>query len=60
VSGYEVAQLIRQRFPSRRIRLIAVTGYGQASDRERALAVGFDAHLLKPVAPDALQRELAP
>jgi len=59
VSGYQVAQLIRQRFASRRIRLIAVTGYGQASDRERALAAGFDAHLLKPVAPEALQRELA-
>jgi signal transduction histidine kinase len=58
VSGYEVAQLIRQRFAARHIRLIAVTGYGQASDRERALAAGFDAHLLKPVAPEALQREL--
>jgi signal transduction histidine kinase len=59
VSGYEVAQLIRQRFAARRIRLIAVTGYGQPTDREKALAAGFDAHLLKPVAPDALQRELA-
>jgi signal transduction histidine kinase len=59
VSGYEVAQFIRQRFAARRIRLIAVTGYGQPADRERALAAGFDAHLLKPVAPDALQRELA-
>jgi signal transduction histidine kinase len=59
VSGYEVAQLIRQRFAARRIRLIAVTGYGQASDRERAFAAGFDAHLVKPVAADALQRELA-
>jgi len=59
ISGYDVARLIRERLPSRRIRLIAVTGYGQASDRERVLAAGFDAHLLKPVAPDALQRELA-
>ena len=54
-----MAQFIRQRFAARRIRLIAVTGYGQPADRERALAAGFDAHLLKPVAPDALQRELA-
>ena len=34
------------------IRLIAVTGYGQASDRARALASGFDAHLKKPVGID--------
>ncbi|HWI38408.1 MAG TPA: ATP-binding protein [Burkholderiales bacterium] len=59
VSGYEVARLIRARFPSRNIRLIAVTGYGQASDRERALAAGFDVHLLKPVPPEELERALA-
>ena len=33
----------------RRLRLIAVTGYGQARDRERCAAAGFDAHLVKPV-----------
>jgi signal transduction histidine kinase len=59
ISGYDVARLIRARLPTRRIRLVAVTGYGQASDRERALAAGFDAHLLKPIAPGALQRELS-
>ena len=59
VSGYAVARGIRGALPDRRIRLVAVTGYGQASDRDRVLAAGFDAHLLKPVAPDALQRELA-
>jgi signal transduction histidine kinase len=59
LSGYEVARLIRERFPARHIRLIAVTGYGQASDRERAIAAGFDAHLLKPIPPETLARELA-
>jgi len=41
------------------VRLIALTGYGQASDRERAIAAGFDAHLLKPIPADALERALA-
>jgi CheY-like chemotaxis protein len=41
------------------MRLIALTGYGQASDRERALGAGFDAHLVKPVKFDELGRELA-
>jgi CheY-like chemotaxis protein len=35
--------------------LVAVTGYGQASDRERALAAGFDVHLTKPVRGSALK-----
>ncbi|HEX9102078.1 MAG TPA: response regulator, partial [Polyangia bacterium] len=40
-------------------RLIAMTGYGQAEDRRRALAAGFDAHLVKPVDPDLLTRLIA-
>jgi CheY-like chemotaxis protein len=36
-----------------------VTGYGQPSDRERALHAGFDSHLLKPIAPEALESLLA-
>jgi signal transduction histidine kinase len=59
VNGYAVARGIRGALPERKIRLVAVTGYGQAADRERAFAAGFDAHLLKPIAPEALQRELA-
>jgi CheY-like chemotaxis protein len=34
--------------------IIAITGYGQAADRERALAAGFDTHLAKPVEPQRL------
>ena len=34
--------------------LIALTGYGQAEDRERALEAGFDLHLVKPVNPVSL------
>ena len=39
--------------------LVALTGYGQAEDRERALASGFQAHLVKPVDLDLLGRILA-
>jgi CheY-like chemotaxis protein len=59
LSGYEVARALRDRLPHEPVRLIAVTGYGQAVDRERALAAGFDGHLLKPIALEALERELA-
>jgi CheY-like chemotaxis protein len=41
------------------MRLIAISGYGQAEDRRRALEAGFDAHLVKPVDPDILTRLLA-
>ena len=42
-----------------RIRLIALTGYGQTEDRQRALAAGFDDHLVKPVEPERLAGTLA-
>jgi len=59
MNGYEVARAIRKRVPDRAIRLIAVTGYGQPSDRELATQAGFDTHLLKPISPTVLQRLLA-
>ena len=57
MDGYEVARRIRADLPG--ARLVALTGYGQPEDRERALAAGFDVHLVKPVDPDQLQRLLA-
>jgi CheY-like chemotaxis protein len=56
ISGYEVALRIRSNLTNwpRRVRLIALTGYGQPSDRERAMDAGFDGHLLKPVDPEIL------
>jgi CheY-like chemotaxis protein len=38
---------------------VALTGYGQPSDRERARDAGFDTHLLKPVDPDVLSELLS-
>jgi CheY-like chemotaxis protein len=40
-------------------RLIAVTGYGQAADRGRARAAGFDEHLVKPVDLGRLSEAIA-
>ena len=34
--------------------LVALTGYGQASDRDKGLAAGFDHYLVKPVAPSTI------
>ena len=55
MDGYEVARRIRSvnGWPSRPL-LIAVTGYGQDSDRQRAVAAGFDLHMAKPIEPNQL------
>ena len=56
LDGYELAQRLRARDATSQTALIAVTGYGQVEDRRRALEAGFDTHLTKPVAPEALLR----
>jgi len=53
LDGYEVARFIRRQDHQPQ-RLVALTGYGQSADRERALKAGFDEHLVKPVDPDRL------
>ena len=59
MSGYQVARELRARPQTRHALLVAVTGYGQASDRQRALDAGFDHHLVKPVELTALEGLLA-
>lgn len=59
MNGYEAAEAIRRNDPDRQITLIALTGWGQDSERERSAAAGFDHHLVKPVHPDALLDLLA-
>ncbi len=58
--GYEVAREIRRdgSLWARSVRLIALTGYGQAADRAKALDAGFDLHVLKPVDPARLKQLL--
>jgi PAS domain S-box-containing protein len=59
MSGYEVARRIRQHDWGKRVRLIAMTGWGQEEDKRRAFEAGFDHHLTKPVHPLALQKLLS-
>ena len=47
--GYQIAEQLRNEPWCREVLLIAVSGYGQAEDRERSKAAGFDYHLAKPV-----------
>jgi CheY-like chemotaxis protein len=51
LDGYEVAQRLRASPRTSEALLVALTGYGQAEDREKAFAAGFDHHLLKPAEP---------
>ncbi len=59
LSGYEVAEQVRAEPWGKRAALIAVTGWGQERDRQRAQAAGFDQHLTKPVDPALLEAMLA-
>ena len=54
LSGHEVAQRIRARNNGRTVTLIALTGWGQKADKERAAQSGFDFHFTKPVEPAQL------
>ena len=55
VDGYELARRLRAVQPLRSFLLIAVTGYGQESDRQRAMVAGFDHHMTKPFNLEELQ-----
>jgi PAS domain S-box-containing protein len=59
LSGYEVARRIRESAQGDRVLLIALTGWGQAEDKRRAIEAGFDEHLTKPIDPDILRALLA-
>jgi PAS domain S-box-containing protein len=59
LDGYEVARRFRADPKHDGVRLIAVSGYGQAQDHQRSKDAGFDHHLVKPVAFDALLATLA-
>ncbi len=58
IDGYEVARRLRSHPSCEAAFFVALTGYGTDEDREKALAAGFDRHLVKPVTFDALQRVL--
>jgi signal transduction histidine kinase len=58
LNGYEVALKIREADPALSVKLIAVTGWGQHSDKARARFSGFDHHFTKPVEPERLMELL--
>ena len=58
LDGYAVARQLRERGDTSHILLIAVTGYGQREDRERAMTSGFDYHFVKPTNPGQIQRAI--
>ena len=59
MDGYEVARRLRRQPQTKDVWLIAMTGYGQDSDRQRSEEAGFDHHLVKPVDSQKLQDLLA-
>jgi signal transduction histidine kinase/CheY-like chemotaxis protein len=59
INGYDVARRIRQQPWGTDMALVAVTGWGQAEDKQRAIEAGFDHHLVKPVDPTPLTQLLA-
>lgn len=59
MDGYAVARALRAAHPRDVLRLLALTGYGQESDRHRAREAGFDAHLVKPADLDRISAAIA-
>jgi signal transduction histidine kinase len=59
LDGYEVARRIRAEEWGKSVTLVALTGWGQESDRRRSHEAGFDTHLVKPLDPERLTALLA-
>jgi CheY-like chemotaxis protein len=58
MDGYELAGRLRALDGLTDLKLVAVTGYGQAADRARSEAAGFDAHLVKPISLEAVRKTI--
>ena len=58
LNGYQVARKVRELPNGTRMRLVAVTGWGDDADQSASQAAGFDAHFVKPVDHAALTRLL--
>lgn len=59
INGYEITRQIRSMPEGQDLMMIAVTGYGLAEDKQKAVDAGFDAHMVKPVDPDELLTKIA-
>jgi PAS domain S-box-containing protein len=58
MDGYDVARRLREMAPDESPTIVALTGYGQPADRDRAASAGFDEFLVKPVEPRVLNELL--
>jgi len=58
MSGHDVCRAIRRQPRGAELRVVALTGWGQDSGRQKSIEAGFDAHLVKPVDPAVLHRTL--
>jgi len=59
MNGYEVCRRIREQPGGKKIRIAALTGWGQEEDHRRSAEAGFDRHLVKPIDLTELQDLLA-
>jgi CheY-like chemotaxis protein len=59
LNGYEAARRIREQSCDNCMSIVALTGWGQEEDKRRSKEAGFNAHLVKPVDPAALEKVLA-
>jgi two-component system, sensor histidine kinase len=59
LDGYGVAKRLRAQCSPEQLRLIAMTGFGQESDKRKAFEAGFDQHIVKPASIEALKKALA-
>jgi PAS domain S-box-containing protein len=59
LDGYEVARRLRALGNQPKVKIVAVTGWGQEADRQRSREAGFDVHLVKPVDANDLTRVLS-
>lgn len=58
MNGFELATRLHATEGLETLKFIAITGYGMASDRRRAIESGFEAHILKPVELPQLEQEI--
>ena len=59
LNGYEAARRIRESSDRGEVKIVALTGWGQETDRQRSFEAGCDAHLVKPVSLDDLNKVLS-
>jgi CheY-like chemotaxis protein len=59
MDGYELARQLRRHGKLAKALLLALSGYGEATDKAKSSDAGFDFHLVKPVEPDTLDSLLA-